>query len=105
MLGRVNQCIFLSATPSQYELRVSSKVVEQIIRPTGLVDPEVVIKPTKGQIDDSDGVWWTGRVANDERVLVTTLTKKMAEDLTDYSLEQGMQVRYLHSEHRHNSAH
>ena len=96
VLGRVNQCIFLSATPSQYELRVSSKVVEQIIRPTGLVDPEVVIKPTKGQIDDLMELV-EGRVANDERVLVTTLTKKMAEDLTDYLLEQGMKVRYLHS--------
>jgi len=96
VLGRVNQCIFLSATPSQYELRVSSKVVEQIIRPTGLVDPEVVIRPTKGQIDDLMEMV-EGRVANDERVLVTTLTKKMAEDLTDYLLEQGMKVRYLHS--------
>ena len=96
VLGRVNQCIFLSATPSPYELRVSTKVVEQIIRPTGLVDPEVTIKPTKGQIDDLMEMV-EGRVANDERVLVTTLTKKMAEDLTDYLLEQGMKVRYLHS--------
>ena len=96
VLERINQCVFLSATPSQYELRVSSKVVEQIVRPTGLVDPEVIVKPTKGQIDDLMEMV-SGRVTKGERVLVTTLTKKMAEDLTDYLLEQGLRVRYLHS--------
>ena len=96
VLERINQCVFLSATPSQYELRVSTKVVEQIVRPTGLVDPEVIVKPTKGQIDDLMELV-NGRVTNNERVLVTTLTKKMAEDLTDYLLEQGLRVRYLHS--------
>ena len=88
--------MFLSATPSAYELRVSSKVVEQIVRPTGLIDPEVIVKPTKGQIDDLMELV-NGRIVNGERVLVTTLTKKMAEDLTDYLLEQGLRVRYLHS--------
>ncbi len=96
VLERINQCVFLSATPSPYELRVSTQVVEQIVRPTGLVDPEVVVKPTKGQIDDLIEMV-NGRVTNGERVLVTTLTKKMAEDLTDYLLEQGLRVRYLHS--------
>jgi len=96
VLERINQCVFLSATPSQYELRVSSKVVEQIVRPTGLVDPEVIVRPTKGQIDDLMEMV-SGRVTKGERVLVTTLTKKMAEDLTDYLLEQGLRVRYLHS--------
>ena len=96
VLGRINQCIFLSATPGPYELKESQKVVEQIVRPTGLVDPEVVVKPTKGQIDDlMEQV--EKRVTMGDRVLVTTLTKKMAEDLTDYLLEQGMRVRYLHS--------
>ncbi|MGH9267948.1 MAG: excinuclease ABC subunit UvrB [Acidimicrobiales bacterium] len=94
---RVNQCVFLSATPSAYELTHSTQVVEQIVRPTGLVDPEVVVKPTKGQIDDLiDQVG--RRVEAGQRALVTTLTKKMAEDLTDYLLEQGVKVRYLHSE-------
>ena len=96
VLERVNQSVFLSATPSPYELRVSSQVVEQIVRPTGLIDPEVIVKPTKGQIDDLMELV-NGRVVNGERVLVTTLTKKMAEDLTDYLLEQGLRVRYLHS--------
>ena len=96
VLERVNQSVFLSATPSAYELRVSSQVVEQIVRPTGLVDPEVIVKPTKGQIDDLMELV-NGRIVNGERVLVTTLTKKMAEDLTDYLLEQGLRVRYLHS--------
>ncbi len=95
-LGRINQCVFMSATPSAYEMRVSSQVVEQIVRPTGLVDPEVIVKPTKGQIDDLiEGI--NGRVERGDRVLVTTLTKKMAEDLTEYLLEQGLRVRYLHS--------
>jgi excinuclease ABC subunit B len=94
---RVNQCIFLSATPSDYEIAQSSQVVEQIVRPTGLTDPEVVVKPTKGQIDDlMEQIRVT--VEKGDRVLVTTLTKKMAEDLTDYLLELGVRVRYLHSE-------
>jgi excinuclease ABC subunit B len=94
---RVNQCIFLSATPSDYEIGQSTQIVEQIVRPTGLTDPEVVIKPTKGQIDD---LMEQIRVTTErgDRVLVTTLTKKMAEDLTDYLLELGVKVRYLHSE-------
>jgi excinuclease ABC subunit B len=96
VLERVNQCVFLSATPSKYELRVSDRIVEQIVRPTGLVDPEVIVKPTRGQIDDL--VEMVGdRIERGDRVLVTTLTKKMAEDLTDYLLEQGLRVRYLHS--------
>jgi excinuclease ABC subunit B len=96
VLERINQCVFMSATPGEYELRVSQRVVEQIVRPTGLVDPEVIVKPTKGQIDDLIEMV-NGRITNGERVLVTTLTKKMAEDLTDYLLEQGLRVRYLHS--------
>jgi len=93
---RVNQCIFLSATPSKYEIAQSAHVVEQIVRPTGLVDPEVVVKPTKGQVDDLIEVI-NERTEQGDRVLVTTLTKKMAEDLTDYLLEMGLRVRYLHS--------
>jgi len=96
VLERVNQGIFVSATPSEYETRVSTNLVEQVIRPTGLVDPEVIVKPTKGQIDDLMDLV-NGRIAMGDRVLVTTLTKKMAEDLTDYLLEQGLSVRYLHS--------
>ncbi|MFT4657679.1 MAG: excinuclease ABC subunit B [Candidatus Aldehydirespiratoraceae bacterium] len=96
VLGRVNQGIFVSATPSEYETRVSTNLVEQVIRPTGLIDPEVIVKPTKGQIDDLIELV-NGRISMGDRVLVTTLTKKMAEDLTDYLLEQGLQVRYLHS--------
>ncbi len=96
VMERINQCVFLSATPSPYELRVSQQVVEQIVRPTGLVDPEVIVKPTKGQIDDLIELI-NGRVEMGDRVLVTTLTKKMAEDLTEYLLEQGLRVRYLHS--------
>jgi excinuclease ABC subunit B len=93
---RVNQCVFLSATPSKYEISQSAQVVEQIVRPTGLVDPEIVVKPTKGQIDDLiEEV--NARIAKGDRILVTTLTKKMAEDLTDYLLEMGLRVRYLHS--------
>jgi excinuclease ABC subunit B len=95
--SRVNQCIFMSATPSAYEVDQSTQVVEQIVRPTGLVDPEIVVKPTKGQIDDLIAEI-NQRVEKGDRVLVTTLTKKMAEDLTDYLLEQGIKVRYLHSE-------
>ncbi|MGY1700358.1 excinuclease ABC subunit UvrB [Geodermatophilus sp. SYSU D00766] len=95
---RIGQTVYLSATPGPYELgRVQGDVVEQVIRPTGLVDPEVVVKPTKGQIDDLVHEIRV-RTEKDERVLVTTLTKKMAEDLTDYLLELGIKVRYLHSE-------
>ena len=95
---RIGQTIYLSATPGPYELsKVGGDVVEQVIRPTGLVDPEIVVKPTKGQIDDLIGEI-RARAERDERVLVTTLTKKMAEDLTDYLLENGIRVRYLHSE-------
>jgi excinuclease ABC subunit B len=96
-LERVGQTVYLSATPGPYELAKGDGVVEQIIRPTGLIDPEVVLKPTKGQIDDLLHEI-RERAARDERVLVTTLTKKMSEDLTDYLLEQGVRVRYLHSE-------
>ena len=97
VMERVGQVVFLSATPGSYELSVSDRVVEQIVRPTGLVDPEVVVKPTKGQIDDLQELI-RQRVAAEARVLVTTLTKKMAEDLTEYLLEMGVRVRYLHSE-------
>ncbi|MGH8907313.1 MAG: excinuclease ABC subunit UvrB [Egibacteraceae bacterium] len=94
---RVGQTLHVSATPGPFERRVCTTIVEQVIRPTGLVDPEVVVRPTKGQIDDLIGEI-RARAECDERVLVTTLTKKMAEDLTDYLLESGMRVRYLHSE-------
>ncbi|MEU6756115.1 excinuclease ABC subunit UvrB [Streptomyces sp. NPDC046685] len=94
---RIGQTVYLSATPGKYELSRGKGFVEQIIRPTGLVDPEVVVKPTEGQIDDLVHEI-RQRVEKDERVLVTTLTKKMAEDLTDYFLELGIQVRYLHSD-------
>ncbi|MFB7599034.1 excinuclease ABC subunit UvrB [Streptomyces sp. NPDC056160] len=94
---RIGQTVYLSATPGQYELSRSDGQVEQIIRPTGLVDPEVVVKPTEGQIDDLVHEI-RKRTEKNERVLVTTLTKKMAEDLTDYFLELGIQVRYLHSD-------
>ena len=96
-LERANQVVFLSATPGPFELRQTPTVVEQIVRPTGLVDPEVVVRPTKGQIDDLLHEI-KERAANDQRVLVTTLTKKMAEDLTDYLLDMGVRARYLHSE-------
>ncbi|WP_313556377.1 excinuclease ABC subunit UvrB, partial [Miniimonas arenae] len=96
-LERIGQTVYLSATPGAYELGQSDGVVEQVIRPTGLVDPEVVVKRTKGQIDDLLGEI-RERSEKDERVLVTTLTKKMAEDLTDYLLERGVKVAYLHSE-------
>jgi len=96
--GRIGQTVYLSATPGPYEMgRAGGEFVEQVIRPTGLVDPEVVIKPTRGQIDDLIGEIRT-RTERNERVLVTTLTKKMSEDLTDYLLELGIRVRYLHSE-------
>ncbi|MEU6852808.1 excinuclease ABC subunit UvrB [Actinacidiphila alni] len=96
-LTRVGQSVYLSATPGNYEMSRTKGVVEQIIRPTGLVDPEVIVKPTEGQIDDLVHEIRL-RTEKDERVLVTTLTKKMSEDLTDYLLELGIQVRYLHSD-------
>ena len=96
IMERLNQVVFLSATPAAYELSMSSQVVEQIVRPTGLVDPEVIVKPTKGQIDDLIELV-NDRIVRGDRVLITTLTKKMAEDLTEYLLEQGLRVRYLHS--------
>ena len=97
-LERVGQKLYLSATPGPYELgKVDSDVVEQVIRPTGLVDPQIIIKPIKGQIDDLL-VEINIRAARNERVLVTTLTKKMSEDLTEYLQEKGVRVRYLHSE-------
>ncbi|MET3351111.1 UNVERIFIED_ORG: excinuclease ABC subunit B [Arthrobacter sp. UYEF1] len=96
-LQRVGQTVYLSATPGKYELGKADGFVQQIIRPTGLIDPEVVVKPTKGQIDDLLGEIKT-RTAKNERVLVTTLTKRMAEDLTDYLLGHGIKVEYLHSD-------
>jgi excinuclease ABC subunit B len=96
-IQHVNQVVFMSATPGPYELETSKQVVEQIVRPTGLIDPEVIVKPTKGQIDDLVAEI-NARADAEQRVLVTTLTKKMAEDLTDYLIELGMRVRYLHSE-------
>ncbi|HEV3475428.1 MAG TPA: excinuclease ABC subunit UvrB, partial [Actinomycetota bacterium] len=94
---RVQQVVFMSATPGPYELQTSKRVVEQIVRPTGLVDPEVEVRPTRGQVDDLIEEI-RKRSEADQRVLVTTLTKKMAEDLTDYLIEMGLRVRYLHSE-------
>jgi excinuclease ABC subunit B len=94
---RAHQVVFMSATPGPYELRVSPRIVEQIVRPTGLIDPEVQVRPTKGQVDDLIEEI-RGRTERNHRVLVTTLTKKMAEDLTDYLVEMGIRVRYLHSE-------
>ncbi len=94
---RLNQAIFTSATPGPFELEQSQQVVEQIIRPTGLIDPQVVVKPVQGQVDDLVGEI-NQRVSQGQRVLVTTLTKRMAEDLSDYLLELGIKVHYLHSE-------
>jgi len=96
-MARVNQVIYVSATPGPYELEHSAQVVEQIVRPTGLVDPEMVVRPTRGQIEDLLGEIRV-RAARGERVLVTTLTKRMAEDLADYLREMGVKVRYLHAE-------
>ena len=94
---RVNQVIYTSATPAEYELKISDQVVEQLVRPTGLIDPEIIIKPTKGQVDDLIAEI-NLRVAKKQRVLVTTLTKRMAEELSDYLEEKGLKVHYLHSE-------
>ena len=96
VMERLHQGIFMSATPGKFELAESQSIVEQIVRPTGLVDPEVIVKPTKGQIDDLVEMV-NDRIERGDRVLVTTLTKKMAEDLSEYLLEQGLRVRYLHS--------
>ncbi|MCC9196589.1 excinuclease ABC subunit UvrB [Arthrobacter sp. zg-Y820] len=96
-LERIGQTVYMSATPGKYELSKSDGYVEQIIRPTGLVDPQVIVKPSKGQIDDLLGEIRT-RTERNERVLVTTLTKRMAEDLTGYLLEHGVKVEYLHSD-------
>ncbi|SMH38972.1 Excinuclease ABC subunit B [Rathayibacter oskolensis] len=94
---RVGQTVYLSATPGRYEMGIADGIVEQIIRPTGLIDPEIVVKPTKGQIDDLlEEI--KRRTERDERVLVTTLTKRMAEELTDFLTEAGVRVRYLHSD-------
>ena len=95
-MERLNQCIFLSATPAKFEIEFSDQVVEQIVRPTGLIDPEVIVRPTKGQIDDLIAMIKT-KTAQGDRTLVTTLTKKMSEDLSEYLIEQGLLVRYLHS--------
>lgn len=97
IMDRLKQVVFLSATPGPFELENSQAIVEQVVRPTGLVDPEIIVKPTKGQIDDLIEQI-NKRVVKGDRVLVTTLTKKMSEDLTDYLLELGIKVRYLHSE-------
>ena len=95
---RIGQTVYLSATPGKYEMaQAGGEFVEQVIRPTGLIDPKVVVKPTKGQIDDLVHEIRL-RSERNERVLVTTLTKKMSEVLTDYLLELGIRVRYLHSE-------
>ncbi|WP_018758709.1 excinuclease ABC subunit UvrB [Paenibacillus terrigena] len=94
---KVGQCVYVSATPGPYELELCPEMVQQIIRPTGLLDPIIEVRPTKGQIDDLIGEI-RDRIAKDERVLVTTLTKKMSEDLTDYFKEIGIKVRYLHSD-------
>jgi excinuclease ABC subunit B len=96
-LERIGQTVYLSATPGKYELGKADGYVQQIIRPTGLIDPEVVVKPTKGQIDDLLGEIRI-RTEKNERVLVTTLTKRMAEDLTDYLVGHGIKVEYLHSD-------
>ncbi|MGQ9864874.1 MAG: excinuclease ABC subunit UvrB [Pseudanabaenaceae cyanobacterium] len=95
--AKVNQCIFVSATPGDWELEISTQIVEQIVRPTGVLDPEVFVRPTAGQVDDLLGEIKT-RVARQERVLVTTLTKRMAEDLTAYLEERAIAVKYLHSD-------
>src|SRR3712207_3768802 len=96
-LNKVPQMVFVSATPGPFELRHSTRVAEQLVRPTGIVDPDVELRPTKNQIDDLLGEIRRREQAG-ERTLVTTLTKKMAEDLTDYLLESGVKARYLHSE-------
>jgi excinuclease ABC subunit B len=95
--NKMRQCIFVSATPADYEKQKADNVVEQVVRPTGLVDPLVIVKPARSQVDDLMGEI-TDRIAKDERVLVTTLTKRMAEQLTEYLSDHGIKVRYLHSD-------
>ena len=95
--AKVNQCVFVSATPAKWELEQSERVAEQIIRPTGVIDPEILVRPTEGQVDDLFGEIHE-RLAKGERVLVTTLTKKMSEDLSEYFAERDIKVQYLHSE-------
>jgi excinuclease ABC subunit B len=95
--GKMRQCIFVSATPADYEKQKADNVVEQVVRPTGLVDPLVIVKPARSQVDDLMGEI-NDRIAKDERVLVTTLTKRMAEQLTEYLSDHGIKVRYLHSD-------
>ncbi|MCB0032448.1 MAG: UvrB/UvrC motif-containing protein, partial [Anaerolineales bacterium] len=94
---RLNQVIFTTATPKDYEREISSQIVHQVIRPTGLIDPEVIVRPSRGQVDDLLGEI-KQRTGRGERILVTTLTKRMAEDLSDYLLDSGIRVHYLHSE-------
>jgi len=96
-LGKINQCIFVSATPGDWELEISEQVVQQIIRPTGVLDPEIFVRPIEGQVDDLLGEIKL-RVSKNERVLITTLTKRMAEDLTTYFQERNVNVKYLHSD-------
>jgi len=95
--NKMRQCIFVSATPADYEKQKADNVVEQVVRPTGLVDPQVIVKPARSQVDDLMGEI-TDRIKKDERVLVTTLTKRMAEQLTEYLSDHGIKVRYLHSD-------
>ncbi len=94
---KINQVFFVSATPAQYEKEHSSNIAEQLIRPTGLIDPKIIVKPVTGQVDDLLGEIYK-RIEKNERVLVTTLTKKMAEDLTDFIASMGVKVRYMHSD-------
>src|SRR5699024_923237 len=95
--GKVGQSVYISATPGPYEIEHTNEMVEQIIRPTGLLDPEVEVRPVEGQIDDLIGEI-NKRIDHNERVLITTLTKRMSEDLTDYLKELDYKVAYLHSE-------
>jgi excinuclease ABC subunit B len=95
--SKMRQCIFVSATPAEYEKEHADNIVEQVVRPTGLVDPQVIVKPARSQVDDLMGEI-TDRIKKDERVLVTTLTKRMAEQLTEYLSDHGIKVRYLHSD-------
>jgi excinuclease ABC subunit B len=95
--SKLRQCIFVSATPAEYEKEHADNIVEQVVRPTGLVDPQVIVKPARSQVDDLMGEI-TDRIKKDERVLVTTLTKRMAEQLTEYLSDHGIKVRYLHSD-------
>jgi len=95
--SKLNQMVFVSATPGEYERRNSTRIAQQVIRPTGLLDPLISVRPVEGQVTDLLGEI-NARTAKNERVLVTTLTKKMAEDLTDFLTEQGIKVKYMHHE-------